>query len=97
MEKRLELSSQSQSSPLECSDFSINVVQAMDRALLVDVIPPEQQATANAWASRMFGFGCTSCASLPAEWGYSLTRLDSRIWLLDWRARPRGRHRRIPW
>ena len=32
----------------------------MDRALLVDVIPPEQQATANAWASRMFGVGCES-------------------------------------
>lgn len=29
----------------------------MDRSLLVDVVPPSLQAAANAWASRMFGFG----------------------------------------
>ena len=39
------------------SDFSINVVQAMDRSLLVDVCPPALQPAANAWASRAFGFG----------------------------------------
>ncbi|KAM0788744.1 hypothetical protein ACM66B_002836 [Microbotryomycetes sp. NB124-2] len=38
-------------------DFSINVVQAMDRALLVDVVPPSQQPAANAWASRLMGVG----------------------------------------
>lgn len=39
------------------SDFSVNVIQAMDRSLLVDVVPAAQQPAANAWASRMFGFG----------------------------------------
>lgn len=39
------------------SDFSINVVQAVDRSLLVDVVPPHLQADANAWASRLFGIG----------------------------------------
>lgn len=38
-------------------DFSVNVIQAMDRALLVDVIPPSLQSAANAWAGRMFGGG----------------------------------------
>ncbi|EGU12923.1 hypothetical protein RTG_00964 [Rhodotorula toruloides ATCC 204091] len=38
-------------------DFSVNVVQAMDRSLLVDVVSPAQQPAANAWAGRMFGFG----------------------------------------
>ena len=42
------------------SDFSINVVQAMDRSLLVDVVPPHLQAAANAWASRMFGIGAVA-------------------------------------
>ncbi|KEP48937.1 MFS transporter, sucrose transporter [Rhizoctonia solani 123E] len=40
-----------------CIDFSINAVQAVDRALLVDVLPPSQQAAGNAWAGRMFGLG----------------------------------------
>ena len=49
-------------------DFSINVVQAMDRSLLVDVVPPALQPAANAWASRMFGFG--------AVFGYWFGGLD---------------------
>ncbi|GAA6058853.1 hypothetical protein JCM10212_002797 [Sporobolomyces blumeae] len=49
-------------------DFSVNVVQAMDRALLVDVVPPADQAAANAWAGRMFGFG--------AVCGYGLATFD---------------------
>ncbi|CAE6481249.1 unnamed protein product [Rhizoctonia solani] len=40
-----------------CIDFSINAVQAVDRALLVDILPPSLQAAGNAWAGRMFGFG----------------------------------------
>ncbi|KAG8957705.1 hypothetical protein FRC03_009893 [Tulasnella sp. 419] len=40
-----------------CIDFSINAVQAADRALLVDLLPPSQQETGNAWAGRMFGIG----------------------------------------
>ncbi|CAE6500593.1 unnamed protein product [Rhizoctonia solani] len=40
-----------------CIDFSINAVQAVDRALLVDILPPSQQAAGNAWAGRMFGLG----------------------------------------
>ncbi|KAJ8507140.1 hypothetical protein ONZ45_g10460 [Pleurotus djamor] len=38
-------------------DFSINAVQAVDRALLVDTLPSEDQAAANAWAARMMGVG----------------------------------------
>ncbi|KAF8604825.1 hypothetical protein BDV93DRAFT_471300 [Ceratobasidium sp. AG-I] len=40
-----------------CIDFSINAVQAVDRALLVDILPPSLQAAGNAWAGRMFGLG----------------------------------------
>ncbi|KAG8986953.1 hypothetical protein FRB94_003800 [Tulasnella sp. JGI-2019a] len=40
-----------------CIDFSINAVQAADRALLVDLLPPSQQEVGNAWAGRMFGLG----------------------------------------
>ncbi|KAJ7718374.1 MFS general substrate transporter [Mycena maculata] len=38
-------------------DFSINAVQAVDRALLVDTLPPAQQAAGNAWAAAMLGAG----------------------------------------
>ncbi|KAF6760581.1 sucrose transporter [Ephemerocybe angulata] len=38
-------------------DFSINAVQAVDRALLVDTLPPADQASGNAWAARMLGVG----------------------------------------
>ncbi|KAF9036322.1 major facilitator superfamily domain-containing protein [Panaeolus papilionaceus] len=38
-------------------DFSINAVQAVDRALLVDTAPPSEQASGNAWAARMLGVG----------------------------------------
>ncbi|KAF8056981.1 major facilitator superfamily domain-containing protein [Lyophyllum atratum] len=38
-------------------DFSINAVMAMDRALLVDTLPPSAQASGNAWAARMLGIG----------------------------------------
>lgn len=38
-------------------DFSINAVQAVDRALLVDTVPSSEQASGNAWAARMLGFG----------------------------------------
>ncbi|KAF8994064.1 major facilitator superfamily domain-containing protein [Cyathus striatus] len=38
-------------------DFSINAVQAVDRALLVDTIPSSQQPQGNAWAARMLGVG----------------------------------------
>jgi solute carrier family 45 protein 1/2/4 len=36
---------------------TIAVVQAVDRALLVDILPPTLQAAGNAWAGRMFGLG----------------------------------------
>jgi hypothetical protein len=32
-------------------------VQAVDRALVVDILPPSQQEKGNAWAGRMFGTG----------------------------------------
>ncbi|KAG6856083.1 hypothetical protein H0H87_007523 [Tephrocybe sp. NHM501043] len=38
-------------------DFSINAVMAMDRALLVDTLPPAAQSSGNAWAARMLGIG----------------------------------------
>ncbi|KAJ7120250.1 hypothetical protein C8R44DRAFT_877688 [Mycena epipterygia] len=38
-------------------DFSINAVQAVDRALLVDTLPPAAQAAGNACAALMLGFG----------------------------------------
>ncbi|KAL1743634.1 major facilitator superfamily domain-containing protein [Schizophyllum fasciatum] len=38
-------------------DFAINAVQAVDRAILVDTLPPIAQASGNAWAARMLGIG----------------------------------------
>lgn len=38
-------------------DFSVNAVQAVDRALLVDTLPPSDQPDGNAWAARMLGVG----------------------------------------
>ena len=40
-----------------CIDFSVNVVMAADRALLVDVLPTSDQPLGNAWAAGMFGVG----------------------------------------
>ncbi|KAF7292526.1 hypothetical protein MKEN_01477000 [Mycena kentingensis (nom. inval.)] len=39
------------------ADFSINAVMSVDRALMVDSLPPSLQAPATAWAARMLGFG----------------------------------------
>ncbi|EJD02015.1 MFS general substrate transporter [Fomitiporia mediterranea MF3/22] len=38
-------------------DFSVNAVQAVDRALIVDSIPTSKQPAGNAWAARMLGLG----------------------------------------
>jgi solute carrier family 45 protein 1/2/4 len=38
-------------------DFAINAAMAVDRALLVDMLPLSKQASANAWAARMGGIG----------------------------------------
>jgi solute carrier family 45 protein 1/2/4 len=38
-------------------DFAINAAMAVDRALLVDMLPSSKQALANAWAARMSGIG----------------------------------------
>jgi solute carrier family 45 protein 1/2/4 len=38
-------------------DFSINAVMAVDRALLVDTLPPSAQPAGNAWAACMIGVG----------------------------------------
>ncbi|KAG8860488.1 hypothetical protein FRC20_011607, partial [Serendipita sp. 405] len=40
-----------------CIDFSINAVQAVDRALLVDTLPTAQQERGQAWAGRMLSVG----------------------------------------
>ncbi|KAI0347164.1 MFS general substrate transporter [Trametopsis cervina] len=54
-------------------DFALNALQASLRNLLLDVTPPEQLNSANAWHSRMtnagnivgFGFGFLPLASMP--------------------------------
>ncbi|KAI9229419.1 MAG: sugar transporter [Piptocephalis tieghemiana] len=38
-------------------DFAINAIQASIRALIVDILPTEQQDDGNAWAGRMIGVG----------------------------------------
>lgn len=45
----------SPSPPLDPHPLSL--VQAVDRALIVDTLPSAEQADANAWAARMLGFG----------------------------------------
>ncbi|KAI6132963.1 MFS general substrate transporter [Pisolithus croceorrhizus] len=40
-----------------CIDFSINAVQALDRALIVDILPTSEQPNGNAWAARMVAIG----------------------------------------
>lgn len=40
-----------------CIDFSINAVQALDRALIVDILPTSEQPSGNAWAARMVAIG----------------------------------------
>ena len=39
------------------NEYLILSVQAVDRALLVDTLPAERQASGNAWAARMLGIG----------------------------------------
>lgn len=38
-------------------DFSVNAVMAVDRALIVDTVPPSAQPQATAWAARMVAIG----------------------------------------
>ena len=38
-------------------DCHTSAVQAVDRALLVDILPPSEQPDGNAWAARMLGVG----------------------------------------
>lgn len=38
-------------------DFTVNAVSALDRALLLDLVPMHLQATANAWCARLAGIG----------------------------------------
>ncbi|KAE9392071.1 hypothetical protein BT96DRAFT_288398 [Gymnopus androsaceus JB14] len=38
-------------------DFSVDAVMAVDRALLVDILPATLQPSGNAWAAQMAGFG----------------------------------------
>ncbi|KAH9857374.1 MFS general substrate transporter [Lenzites betulinus] len=49
-------------------DFSINAVQAVDRALIVDTLPAAEQADATAWAARMLGIGSVA--------GYFIGNID---------------------
>jgi solute carrier family 45, member 1/2/4 len=38
-------------------DFTVNAVSALDRALLLDLVPMHLQAAANAWCARLAGIG----------------------------------------
>ncbi|KAF8609436.1 MFS general substrate transporter [Ceratobasidium sp. AG-I] len=40
-----------------CIDFSVNAIMSADRALIVDMLPPHEQNSGNAWASRTSGLG----------------------------------------
>jgi solute carrier family 45 protein 1/2/4 len=42
---------------MQAESVDYNAVMALDRALLVDTLPPSQQEHGNAWAGRMFGTG----------------------------------------
>lgn len=59
-------------------------VQAADRALLVDILPPSQQEVGNAWAGRMFGLGSVAgffvCVShhLHLPFGHATYIFDDR-------------------
>ena len=39
------------------NSLTFPTVQALDRALIVDTLPPSSQAAANAWAARMLSIG----------------------------------------
>ncbi|EIN14438.1 hypothetical protein PUNSTDRAFT_117932 [Punctularia strigosozonata HHB-11173 SS5] len=54
-------------------DFSINAVQAVDRALIVDTLPTREQAAGNAWAARMLGIGSVA--------GFYIGNMDLPGWL----------------
>ncbi|KAG1726429.1 major facilitator superfamily domain-containing protein [Suillus paluster] len=56
-----------------CIDFSINAVQALDRALLVDTLPPSDQPSGNAWAARMLAVGSVL--------GFFVGEIDLPRWL----------------
>lgn len=56
-----------------CIDFSINAVQALDRALLVDTLPPSDQPSGNAWAARMLAIG--------SVFGFFVGEIDLPQWL----------------
>ncbi|CEL58078.1 General alpha-glucoside permease OS=Schizosaccharomyces pombe (strain 972 / ATCC 24843) GN=sut1 PE=3 SV=1 [Rhizoctonia solani AG-1 IB] len=40
-----------------CIDFAVNAIMSADRALIVDMLPPHEQNSGNAWASRTSGLG----------------------------------------
>jgi solute carrier family 45, member 1/2/4 len=42
---------------LRCPNSDAGIVQAVDRALLVDTLPVSDQARGNAWAAQMLGIG----------------------------------------
>lgn len=56
-----------------CIDFSINAVGALDRALLVDTLPPSDQPSGNAWAARMLAIGSVV--------GFFVGEIDLPQWL----------------
>ncbi|KAJ7841911.1 major facilitator superfamily domain-containing protein [Mycena olivaceomarginata] len=67
-------------------DFSINAVQAVDRALLVDTLPPAQQAAGNACAALMLGGGSVVgffIGNLPLRTLLPFLRADSELQALS--------------
>ena len=49
-----------------------HIVQAVDRALIVDTLPPAEQADANAWAARMLGVGSVAGYFMSVPFNLSL-------------------------
>ncbi|CAO1625031.1 unnamed protein product [Parajaminaea phylloscopi] len=57
-------------------DFAVNAVMAVDRSLIFDMLPAEEQAAANAWSMRMSAFGAilgfyVGDVDLPAHFPFS--------------------------
>lgn len=50
-------------------------MQAVDRALLVDTLPPSRQASGNAWAARMLGVGSVVGFFMSALLSYRISTL----------------------
>ncbi|KAF7311285.1 MFS general substrate transporter [Mycena kentingensis (nom. inval.)] len=67
-------------------DFSVNAVQAVDRALVVDTLPPAQQTAGNACAALMLGVGSVLgffIGNLPLQTLLPFLHADSELQALS--------------